>query len=273
MGFEERYEDYRRKVEGRLAELFREDGRLYEAMRYSLLAGGKRIRPVLGLASCELFGGAAEDALPFACAVELVHTYSLIHDDLPCMDDDDTRRGKPSCHIAYGEAAAVLAGDALQAEAFRLIAEAPGLDGGCKVEAVRVLALACGAEGMVGGQMLDLEGGWGCREELARLHRLKTGAMIRAAAELGAVAAGAEPERREMVGEYASHLGLAFQVRDDILDAAGEAHERNFVDLLGLEGCEALAAQETALAKAALEGIEGREFLCALADKLLHRRQ
>ena len=160
-GFQTRYDRCRSAAERYLQGLFppagKPYGRLQEAMRYSLLAGGKRVRPVLALAFCELCGGRLEEALPFAAAVECVHTYSLIHDDLPCMDDDDLRRGRPTCHKVYGETMAVLAGDALQAEAFRLIAGARDMEAWQRSEAVLVLADACGADGMVAGQVLDTD--------------------------------------------------------------------------------------------------------------------
>ena len=272
-------------VEGRLAEFFTGGG-LEEAMRYSLLAGGKRIRPILCMKFCEAAGGTPEEALDFGCGVEMLHTYSLIHDDLPCMDDDDLRRGKPTCHKAYGEAMAILAGDALQSEAFRIIATAPGVSDRQRAEAVAVLAKACGADGMVAGQVLDILGLGRSRGELELLHGLKTGAMIQGAAELGCVAAGAEGPQREKAVDYARHIGLAFQIRDDILDVTADqqilgktvgSDQRDgkitFVDLLGLEACETLVAQETAKAKAAVADLSGCEFLLNLAERLADRRK
>ena len=285
--FRLRYDTYRGAVEEYLGGLFASDkpyGRLQEAMRYSLMAGGKRVRPVMALAFCDLMGGEWRRAIPFGCALELVHTYSLIHDDLPCMDDDDLRRGKPTCHKVYGEAMAVLAGDALQAEAFRLAATAPGVSDRQRAEAALVLSRAAGADGMVAGQTLDLLGLGRSRGELELLHSLKTGAMIQGAAELGCVAAGADSRRREQAAEYARHIGLAFQVRDDILDVIADQQElgktvgsdrrdgkTTFVDLLGLEDCEALVAQETARAKAAISDLPGCEFLLNLAERLADR--
>ena len=287
--FQLRYDTYRAAVEEYLGGLFPGDkpyGRLQEAMRYSLMAGGKRVRPVMALAFCDLMGGEWRRAIPFGCALELVHTYSLIHDDLPCMDDDDLRRGKPTCHKVYGEAMAVLAGDALQAEAFRLIATAPGVTDRQRAEAALVLSRACGADGMVAGQTLDMLGLGRNRGELELLHGLKTGAMIQGAAELGCVAAGADSRQREQAAEYARHIGLAFQVRDDILDVIADQKElgktvgsdqrdgkTTFVDLLGLEECEALVAQETARAKAAIADLPGCEFLLNLAERLADRRK
>lgn len=286
--FQLRYDTYRSAVEEYLGGLFSVDkpyGKLQEAMRYSLMAGGKRVRPVMTLAFCDLMGGEWRRAIPFGCALELVHTYSLIHDDLPSMDDDDLRRGKPTCHKVYGEAMAVLAGDALQAEAFRIIATAPGMDDRQRAEAVTVLARACGADGMVAGQTLDILGLGRNRSELELLHSLKTGAMIQGAAELGCIAAGADSRQRERAAESAQHIGLAFQVRDDILDVIADqqilgktvgSDQRDgkitFVDLLGLEDSEKLVAQETAKAKNAIADLQGCEFLLNLAERLADRR-
>ena len=286
--FQLRYDTYRSAVEEYLGGLFSVDkpyGKLQEAMRYSLMAGGKRVRPVMTLAFCDLMGGEWRRAIPFGCALELVHTYSLIHDDLPSMDDDDLRRGKPTCHKVYGEAMAVLAGDALQAEAFRIIATAPGVDDRQRAEAVTVLARACGADGMVAGQTLDILGLGRNRSELELLHSLKTGAMIQGAAELGCIAAGADSRQRERAAEYAQHIGLAFQVRDDILDVIADQQilgktvgsdqwdgKITFVDLLGLEDSEKLVAQETAKAKNAIADLQGCEFLLNLAERLADRR-
>lgn len=286
--YQQQYQRYFDEVEQALQGLFHGQqpyDRLQEAMRYSLLAGGKRVRPVLALAFCQMLGGEPAEALPLACALELVHTYSLIHDDLPCMDDDDMRRGRPTCHTVYGEATAVLAGDALLAEAFRMIAEASGLSCEQKAEAVGILARACGGDGMVAGQLLDVEQIAANEDELRLLCRLKTGAMIQAAAELGCVAAGAPPETRKAAAAYGAHIGLAFQVRDDMLNVtASEAElgkpvgsdraecKKTFVDVLGLEGCGAVVAEETRLAKEALAGFENAEFLSRMADTLADRR-
>ena len=286
--YQQQYQSYFDEIERYLQGLFmggQPYDRLQEAMRYSLLAGGKRVRPVLTLAFCEALGGQRQSALPLACALELVHTYSLIHDDLPCMDDDDMRRGRPTCHTVYGEATAVLAGDALLAEAFRMIAEAPGLSCEQKTEAVGILARACGGDGMVAGQLLDVEQIAANEDELRLLCRLKTGAMIQAAAELGCVAVGASPETRPVAAAYGGHIGLAFQVRDDMLNVtASEAElgkpvgsdraecKKTFVDVLGLEGCGAVVAEETRLAKEALAGFENAEFLSRMADTLADRR-
>ena len=288
-GFQTRYDRCRSAAERYLQGLFppagKPYGRLQEAMRYSLLAGGKRVRPVLALAFCELCGGHLEEALPFAAAVECVHTYSLIHDDLPCMDDDALRRGRPTCHKVYGETMAVLAGDALQAEAFRLIAGARDMEAWQRSEAVLVLADACGADGMVAGQVLDTDQLASGEADLRTLCALKTGALIRAAAELGCIAAGAGEDARRRASDYAGHLGLAFQVRDDMLDVTAREDElgkpigsdqaagkRTFVGLLGLDACAGLVARETALACEALSGLADSGFLLELADSLADRR-
>ena len=289
--FQLRYDSYRAAVDDHLGGLIADAKdkpyrRLQEAMRYSLLSGGKRVRPVMTLAFCDMLGGQWREALPFACALELVHTYSLIHDDLPCMDDDDLRRGRPTCHKVYGETMAVLAGDALQGEAFGLIAAAPAMTAQQRIDAVAVLSAACGGGGMVAGQVLDVDHLAQSEADLRLLHRLKTGAMLQAAAELGCVAAGADDGLRQRARDYGCHIGLAFQVRDDVLDVVADQGElgkpigsdraegkRTFVDLLGLEACQALVAEETAKAKAALADLPDSGFLLNLADHLAERRK
>ena len=258
-----------------------------EAMAYSLFVGGKRIRPVLALGFCQLCGGAPEQALPFACAVEMVHTYSLIHDDLPCMDDDDMRRGKPTNHKVYGEAMALLAGDGLLTKAFEtaLSFAGPAEDA---VRGARILAQCAGAAGMVGGQCIDLdsEGKDVGLSLLREMDQGKTVALISAACQMGCVAAGADDGLRQRARDYGCHIGLAFQVRDDVLDVVADQGElgkpigsdraegkRTFVDLLGLEACQALVAEETAKAKAALADLPDSGFLLNLADHLSERRK
>lgn len=261
---------------------------LYDAMNYSLLSGGKRLRPALGIAVCHMCGGDVNAVLPFACAVEMVHTYSLIHDDLPCMDDDDLRRGRPTNHKVYGEATAVLAGDALLTAAFETIAEH-----GTSVTADRALAAsaclgrAAGARGMVGGQVLDMagEGHALSLSEVEELQKLKTGALISAAAEIGCIVAGGSEEQRAAVRRYAQNLGLAFQIQDDILDVTGdeatlgkpigsdaESEKTTFVTLKGIDACRELVQEKTNHAKAALsENFRDADYLCALADYLVGR--
>ena len=287
MEYEARYQEYQQAIEKYLNGLFTGKvayGKLYEAMRYAILGGGKRIRPVLTLEFARLGGIDWHLALPFACALELVHNYSLIHDDLPCMDDDDLRRGKPTCHKAYGETLAVLAGDALQPEAFRLIAQAPGLSAESRIAAAEVLAKAAGADGMVGGQVLDTLCHVTDEAGLTQLNRLKTCAMISAAAELGCVAAGMDGEKRRQAREFGDGLGLAFQIRDDILDVTGsedvfgkpigsdeEEGKTTFVNLKGLEECQWEVERQTARAKAAISGWPGCGFLMELADRMVKR--
>ena len=289
MDYQTRYAAYQAAIEEYLAGLFTEDkpyGKLYESIRYSILAGGKRIRPVLTLEFARLGGIDWHLALPYACALELVHNYSLIHDDLPCMDDDDLRRGKPTNHKVYGETMAILAGDALQPEAFRLIAQAPGMSAESRIDAVEVLAKACGADGMVGGQVIDTVYGADNEKELTLLHRLKTGVMISGAAELGCVASDMCAEKRAQAVEFADQLGLAFQIRDDMLDVMGDEQvlgkpigsdkdegKVTFVDLKGLDGCACEVEACTTRAKAAVADWEDHEFLWELADRMVGRNQ
>ena len=260
-------------------------GRQREAMSYSLMSGGKRIRPVLVLETCRLFGGSIEAALPLACGLEMIHTYSLIHDDLPCMDDDDLRRGKPTNHKVFGEASAVLAGDGLLTAAFEAVAGAE-LPPERVVRAVRALAAAAGPAGMVGGQVLDLlgEGHSLSREEIVQIETLKTGCLLEAAARLGAIAAGSTRAQEEAAAEYARGVGLAFQIRDDVLDVLGDEAEfgkpigsdaasgkATFVSLCGLDVCEDLIAEHTRRAIAAVERFPNSGFLCDLARTLAGR--
>jgi geranylgeranyl pyrophosphate synthase len=260
-----------------------------EAMRYSLLGGGKRLRPVLALTAADAVAvGAGRDAaqaralaLPVACAVEMIHTYSLVHDDLPAMDDDTMRRGRPTNHVVHGEAMAILAGDGLQAEAFALVAREPQADDPTlarrKVRAIAVLARAAGAAGMVGGQAIDLAAVTPGRDgqlpapldgpALADMHARKTGALIRAAVVGGAVMAGADEATAAALDAYAREIGLAFQIVDDILDVEGEsvalgktagkdaaAGKPTYPSLYGLERSRAMAAACVIRAEAALEG-------------------
>ncbi len=257
--------------------------RLQEAMRYSLLAGGKRIRPVLVLEACRICGGEVEKALPFACAVEMIHTYSLIHDDLPAMDNDDLRRGRPTNHKEFGESAAILAGDALLTEAFFALSQAE-LPPDRIVQAVACLSAQAGHLGMVGGQALDMEEKKRTVPELEQLQSLKTGALLQAAAELGCIAAGGTPQQRQGLRVYAEKLGRAFQIRDDMLDVMGEQAQlgkpigsdaelgkSTFAALLGLEACAGLVEELTAQAAQALAPFEARGFLVWLAQQLAQR--
>ena len=256
---------------------------LLNAMRYSLLAGGKRLRPVLTQAFCEVCGGSAEDALPFAAAVEMVHTYSLIHDDLPCMDNDDYRRGRLTNHKVYGEAKAVLAGDALLTAAFWQLTSAK-LSCEKIVSAVQVLSHCAGELGMVGGQVLDLEAEQRpCTEQdVYEIQSRKTGALISAACQLGVIAAGGTKEQLLAAQKYADALGLAFQIQDDILDVIGDSaklgkatgmdgSKNTFVRLYGVEACKKMVASETERAIGALEAFENADFLRTLALSLVGR--
>lgn len=278
----------RTMVEDALAGIFREEPRyadLQEAMEYSLLAGGKRIRPVLTLEVCRMCGGDPQAALPFACALEMIHTYSLIHDDLPAMDDDQLRRGRPTNHVVYGEATAILAGDGLLTSAFEQLSKAE-LPAQRIVEAVACLARNAGPGGMVGGQALDMagEGRSMTRGELEQLQSLKTGALISAAAELGCIAAGGSSQQRQKVRDYAQALGRAFQVQDDILDVTSTDEElgksvgsdrinekTTFVTALGLEESRVLVEKLTQQAVDALADFEQAEFLIWLAQSLAKR--
>ena len=277
-------------VEDALRTRFQDSGRyadLAEAMEYSLLAGGKRIRPVLALECCRLCGGDPEQALDFACGVEMVHTYSLIHDDLPAMDNDDLRRGRPTNHKVFGEATAILAGDGLLTAAFQTLSEAR-LPAERVAEAVSCLARGAGPDGMVGGQALDMagEGRALTLGELETLQSLKTGALICAAAELGCIAAGGSEEQRRAVSTYARCLGRAFQIQDDILDVTGTAAElgkpigsdqanekSTFVTALGLDESRNLVRKLTDQAAEALSGFSSPEFLIQLARDLALRRK
>ncbi len=236
--------------------------RLVEAARYSLFAGGKRLRPALALGACELVLGEDTPALPAACALEMIHTYSLIHDDLPAMDNDDLRRGRPTSHRVFGEAAAILAGDALLTMAFDAAAAAGA-------EIVREIAQAAGIEGMVGGQLLDMdaEGRPASLEELRRIHACKTGALIRASVRCGALCGGASPAQLAALTLYGEQAGLAFQIADDILDVTGEAEKlgkntgadaahtkATYPGLLGLDGARRLASETVGAALEALSG-------------------
>ena len=288
MDYQQQYSAYQQAIEAYLDGIFTAEGkpygRLQESIRYSLLAGGKRIRPVLTLEFARLGGIDWHLALPYACALELVHNYSLIHDDLPCMDDDDLRRGKPTNHKVYGETLAVLAGDAMQPEAFRFILQARGLSADNRIEAALLLAKACGADGMVAGQVLDTV----CHVEdeagLTTLNRLKTGVMISAAAELGCVAANMPIYWRQQAVKFADQLGLAFQIRDDMLDVMGdeavfgkpigsdkEEGKITYVNLKGLEGCAREVERCTAAAKEAIRDIPDHDFLWELADRMVGR--
>ena len=265
--------------------------RLYEAMRYSVMNGGKRVRPLLAYAACEALGGIAEDANGAACAVELIHAYSLVHDDLPAMDDDDLRRGQPTTHKAFDEACAILAGDGLQSLAFTALLD-PALttrDADTRLSMVQALAHAAGPAGMVGGQAIDL-GSVGVKLDqtaLEYMHRHKTGALIEASVRLGALASGrSNPADLDALQLYARAVGLAFQVQDDILDVESDTatlgkrqgadiarDKPTYPALLGLEAAKAYAVELRDQALVALEGFgESAEPLRALARYIVERR-
>ncbi|TNE77665.1 MAG: geranyl transferase [Gammaproteobacteria bacterium] len=260
---------------------------LYEAMRYSVFNGGKRVRPVLAYAAANTIGEINTATDCAAAAVEMIHAYSLIHDDLPAMDDDDLRRGKPTCHIAFDEATAILAGDALQALAFEQILSVAGTSPQLAVQLQTLLCKAAGSDGMVLGQALDIAAVDRTLEvdELERVHRHKTGAMINASILMGALTAGANSEQQAALGRYGDAIGLAFQVQDDILDVTGSTavigkrqgsdmalNKPTYVTLLGLEGAREKAAKLHREALRALESLGPRaDQLRVIADYIVNR--
>ena len=265
---------------------------VYEAMRYSLMAGGKRLRPMLTLAVCDMLGGNLEDALIFGTAIECIHTYSLIHDDLPCMDNDDLRRGMPTCHKAFGETTALLAGDGLLTLAFERMADLPKYQGITFETAIKVIAevaKCAGGMGMIGGQVVDLanESAENVPEEvLSYMHSCKTGALIRAAAVAGAIIGGADDDQIKRITEFADKLGLAFQIRDDILDFIGdesvlgkptgsdmENMKTTYVTLLGIDEAQRRLHELSEQATEALSGFGKKsDFLICLAEYLTDRK-
>ncbi|MBQ9839074.1 MAG: polyprenyl synthetase family protein [Oscillospiraceae bacterium] len=276
-------EDYLKAFYGQFHDLPQKA--LFDSMEYSLFAGGKRIRPILTLEFCRICGGDWKNAAPFACAVEMIQTYSLIHDDLPCMDNDDFRRGIPTNHKVFGEGMAVLAGDALLTDAFMLASTAQLPDPKDMAFAVGMLAECAGSMGMVGGQVLDInsESRLLTEQEVYDIQLRKTGALINAACVLGAIAGGANEEQLDAAAQFAAGLGLAFQIRDDMLDVIGTQEElgkgvgtdeakNTFVRLYGLEKCEEMVQKYTSYAIDALSVFEDTGFLIALANSLTARR-
>ena len=256
---------------------------LFDSMRYSLLAGGKRLRPIFVMDFCRMCGGNWHTALPFAAAVEMIHTYSLIHDDLPCMDNDDFRRGKPTNHKVYGEAMAVLAGDALLTAAFKQLAWAD-LSSDIRIRAVEVLSDCAGELGMVGGQVLDIQSEQRqcTQQEVIDIQSRKTGALIKAACLLGVLAGQGSAEQLDAAAAFADHLGLAFQIRDDMLDVIGNAEElgkatgvdagkNTFVQLYGLDKCDALVKEHTENALKQLDLFADHAFMRELSFTLVGR--
>ena len=285
MNFNEQYDLYLKSVNNYLHSLLdAQQGEIYDAMRYSLYAGGKRIRPILSLAVSDSLNGDSDLALCFGSAIEMIHTYSLIHDDLPCMDNDDLRRGKPTNHIVFGENMAVLSGDALLNFACESIVNSNAGTDKMKLSAIKEIFEASGCLGMIGGQVLDIhsENKKITEDELKCLHKKKTGALIKAAARVGVISA---EEKISLFDEYAESVGLAFQIRDDILDIEGNVEtfgkpimsdEKNnkttYVSLYGLDGAKQRLAQETDKALESIRFLGSRgEFLREFALYLLNR--
>lgn len=293
MTWSERYPEYCSMIEAALPQYLPPvtlpQGKVCEAMAYSLLDGGKRIRGCLTLAMCELCGGEVQSALPLACAIEMVHAYSLIHDDLPCMDNDDLRRGKPSCHIKFGEGTALLAGDALLTHAFSAASDAyfnGTLPAETVLRCVNQLSRAAGVEGMIGGQVIDTapEEVPMTPEQLEAMHGMKTGALIRSAAVLGCLAAGAPRDVVMQADLYAAKIGLAFQIVDDILDVTEESeklgkstsdadnNKTTYISLYGVEKAREMVRRLVLEADLAVKGtVLDDEMLYELADTLAKR--
>lgn len=286
-------EEYRKRIDAALENCFRLPGNLpqaglADAMRYSLLAGGKRIRPMLVLEFCRIAGGDMDKAMAVACGIEMLHTYSLIHDDLPCMDNDELRRGKPTNHVVYGECTATLAGDALQAEAFGTILRAD-LPAERRADCAEILAGAVGLDGMCCGQYLDMlwEGRKLTEQELSDINSRKTGALLAAACQMGVAAAGGTQSMLAAAGHFGAAIGMAFQIRDDMLDVLSteeklgkpigsdeQENKNTYMVLLGREGCEQTIAKLTRFAKDILkEAFEDTAFLEELADALSVREK
>lgn len=283
--------EYKKYVDAKLSEYFKPSGLSYdgllESMHYSLTAGGKRIRPMLVLEFCRISGGNIEKTLPVACAIEMLHTYSLIHDDLPCMDNDALRRGKPTNHVVYGECTATLAGDALQAEAFGTIARSQ-LPAEARVTCVEILADAVGSDGMCAGQYLDMVGEHKLlsEDELNDINSRKTGSLLTAACRMGVAAAGGNEAMLEAAAQYGACVGAAFQIRDDILDVIStseelgkpigsdaQEHKNTYMTLLGEYKCMKMIEKLTDQAKNAIAGtFEDTKFLCELADSMVTRK-
>ena len=281
---------YKEYIESYLSDIYSDfadqpQKQLFEAMEYSLLAGGKRLRPIFAFDFCRMCGGDWHEAAPFAAAIEMIHTYSLIHDDLPSMDNDDFRRGRPTNHKVYGEAMAILAGDALLTDAFMVAARADLPKKEDMATAIALIAECAGSLGMVGGQVLDIQAEEReCTvQEVLDIQNRKTGRLISAACALGAIAGGADEEQFNAACKFAAGLGLAFQIRDDMLDVIGtkeemgkgvgtDAAKNTFVRLYGLEKCEELVQKYTDYALSALDVFENNEFMTELAKSLTARR-
>ena len=290
MNFEQRSREYRGYIEHYLKEYYSQFSAepqkpLFDAMQYSLLAGGKRLRPVFAFEFCRMCGGDWRKAAPFAAAVEMIHTYSLIHDDLPSMDNDDFRRGRPTNHKVYGEAMAILAGDALLTDAFAVAAQTDVQSVKALRDAIGILSECAGSSGMVGGQVLDImaEQRELTEQEVLDIQSRKTGCLIRAACALGAIAGGASEDQFHAACQFSAGIGLAFQIRDDMLDVIGTQEEmgkgvgtdetkNTFVKLYGLPKCEELVQKYTNYALDALKVFDDTDFITALAKSLTERR-
>jgi len=288
MNFDARSKEYREYIESYLKDFYLQNHKepqkpLFDAIEYSLLAGGKRLRPIFVLDFCRMCGGDWRRALPFAAAVEMIHTYSLIHDDLPCMDNDDYRRGRLTNHKVYGEATAVLAGDALLTAAFSYIAKA-NFSADIRIRAVEILSACSGEMGMVGGQMLDMQSEVRrcTKQEVLDIQSRKTGALIRAACMLGILAGEGSDAQLAAADEFAQNLGLAFQIRDDMLDVIGDAgklgkavgtdeNKNTFVHLYGLEVCDAMVRKHTSAALNSLNAFSDPAYMVSLAELLTTR--
>ena len=290
MNLKARSHEYREFIESYLNDLYKRFSAepqkpLFEAMEYSLLAGGKRLRPIFAFDFCRMCGADWKNAAPFAAAIEMIHTYSLIHDDLPCMDDDDFRRGRPTNHKVYGEGMAVLAGDALLTDAFMIASTAKLPKSEDMAAAIGLLAECAGSLGMVGGQVLDImsEERELTEGEVVAIQSRKTGKLILAACALGAIAGGASEAQLEAACKFAGALGLAFQIRDDMLDVIGTKEEmgkgvgtdsakNTFVRLYGLDRCGELVEKYTQIAIDALSIFEDNAYMISLAGSLTDRR-
>ena len=290
MSLENRSIEYKRYIEDFLSNWYSRfhnepQNKLFEAMEYSLLAGGKRLRPIFAFEFCRMCGTPWENAAPFAAAIEMIHTYSLIHDDLPCMDNDDYRRGRLTNHKVFGEAMAVLAGDALLTDAFTVASTAKLSNPADMAFAIGVLSECAGSLGMVGGQVLDImsEERECTEDEVIAIQSRKTGGLINAACVLGAIAGGASENQIAAASRFAGALGLAFQIRDDMLDIIGTKEEmgkgigtdeskNTFVRIYGLEKCEELVQKYTNIAIEALDAFDDTAYMISLARSLTDRR-
>jgi len=286
--YTEKIKEYRKLVNDALDKAIPENKNdvTVESMRYSVFAGGKRIRPIIALAFCDALGGNITKALPFCCALEMIHTYSLIYDDLPCMDNDDLRRGKPTNHVVFGENISLMAGAALYARAFEIIECSADLTDSQKLKGTRILLKASGLDGIITGQVLDLQNRKGLTvDEITKIHELKTGAMLRASALLGVVAADGDKKDENTAIEYADKIGLAFQIKDDILDVTATTEsmgktvgkdkasdKTTFADILGIENAQKKVNELTEEAKKSVLTLKNSDFLIYIADILAGRQ-